>query len=123
VSRGLAKGTGIGKGHGGNTLNLPLIREMTMTPVLKAGMVPGTHSYKAGKITIFLSRNPVTQAYHLSLAHPDRYPTWDEVAYVRYALIPDDAFMVMALPSQKDYINFHNFCFQMHEIPGDVWNG
>lgn len=118
-------GSGIGNGHGGNTANLPVLREVPMNPNSLAlrGLEPGVRHFKGGKLSVLVARHPVTQAWHISIAHPDRYPTWDEIAYARYELIPDDVFMVMALPSKKDYVNFHNYCFQLHEIPGDVWNG
>lgn len=121
-------GKGVGLGHGGNTANLPLIKNVDAwidqaMPHLRIGIEPDSKFYKAGKLSIILSRHPVTTAYHLSISRTDRYPNWDEIAYVRYELVPDEAMMVMALPSKRDYINLHNFCFHLHQIPYDVWNG
>lgn len=54
--------------------------------------------------------------WHISIAHPDRYPTWDEIADVRYKLIPDDVTMAMLLPPPGEYVNLHEHCFHLWEI-------
>lgn len=119
----VSKGYSIGKGHQGNTPNLPIIRPVDDPRVaLWAAMgdlQPGTKRYKMGKVMIFISP-PVIEAnmgWHMSISHPERYPTWDEVAAAWYQLVPDadNRVGVMVLPKRKDYINLHNFCFQVHE--------
>jgi hypothetical protein len=58
---------------------------------------------------------------HMSISHPSRYPTWDEIAAVRYRLIPTDRDAVLVLPPVDEYINHHEFCFQVHETaPGSL---
>jgi hypothetical protein len=52
---------------------------------------------------------------HLSVSHPDRYPTWDEVADARYDLMPDGVLMVMPLPPAGDYLNESAFVFNLME--------
>ncbi|MFA7296285.1 MAG: hypothetical protein WC211_03740 [Dehalococcoidia bacterium] len=42
---------------------------------------------------------------HLSISHPGRYPTWDEIAHARYSLLPDDKTFVMFLPPSDQYVN------------------
>jgi hypothetical protein len=54
--------------------------------------------------------------FHLSIAHPDRYPTWDEIADARYELIPHDVTMAMLLPSPGEYVNTHEHCFHLWQI-------
>lgn len=54
--------------------------------------------------------------WHLSIAHRRRYPTWDEIADVRYELIPDDVTMAMLLPPPGDYVNEHDYCFHLWQI-------
>lgn len=54
--------------------------------------------------------------WHMSIAHPDRYPTWDEIADVRYRLVPDDVTMAMLLPPTSQYVNAHEHCFHLWEI-------
>lgn len=72
--------------------------------------------YKMGDCLIILARMPVSERWHMSISTAHRYPTWDEIAHARYSLIPDDVVMAMVLPSREDYINVHNYCFQLHEI-------
>lgn len=53
--------------------------------------------------------------WHFSISHPTRNPTWEEQRDARYALIPDDVYMVSILPPKAEYVNLHNFCFHWHE--------
>jgi hypothetical protein len=58
---------------------------------------------------------------HMSISHPSRYPTWNEIAHARYKLIPADRDAVMVLPPEDEYINHHENCFQVHECaPGGL---
>lgn len=113
-----ATGTGTGQGHGGHS-NLPPLVERKLTGALrtfrKHGYIqPDTRGFTMGRCTVLLSHDE-RGGYHLSIAHPTRYPTWDEIAYVRYELIPNDVPMVMWLPPKEEYINIHSFCLQMTE--------
>lgn len=54
--------------------------------------------------------------WHLSISHPQRYPTWDEMKETRYKLLPDDCYMVQVLPPKREYVNFHERCFHLHEL-------
>lgn len=113
----------VGKGHQGNS-NLPVIREPQLDPrleMMKArGLIQaGTRQFKMGRVTIMVSP-PVKESgmgWHMSISHPERYPTWDEVAKAWYELIPDADNRVgaMILPKREDYISIHNYCFQVHE--------
>lgn len=114
-------GTGVGQGHGGNS-SLPPIREAEMPVSLVAAMVngqlqPGTKFYRmGGAVTILVSPPYEYRGWHLSVAHPSRYPTWDEVAKARYTLLPHDATFAMLLPPPGDYVNLHNFVFQVVQL-------
>jgi hypothetical protein len=109
----------VGQGHQGNS-NLPVIREpQDYHPSILGQLQPGTRYYKMGRVIIFVSP-PVESAgmgWHMSISHPERYPTWDEVAKAWYELVPDADNRVgaMILPKRKDYISIHNYCFQVHE--------
>ena len=114
-------GTWIGRGHGGNTDNLPKIREVEKPPYWSAPMQPGTTVFRMGKATIFVSP-PFEEAntgWHLSISRQDKYPTWDEIAKARYQLLPNEITVVMVLPAPGDYINVHNHCFHLHELLDD----
>lgn len=113
----------LGEGHGGNASNLPVIRETlleNMEPrqrALLAQLEPGTRVYRMGKVKIFVSPPTAYAGWHVSISHPDRYPTWDEVAAAWYGLVPDADRRTgaMLLPPKAEYINIHNFCFQVLE--------
>lgn len=115
------KNIGLGKGHGGKTPNLPEIREVT-APMSQMAvwqaqglMEPEIKLYRMGKLKIILGNGP-EHGWHLSISHPERYPTWDEIAHIRYRLVPDEAVMGMILPPRQDYINIHPHCFQLLEV-------
>lgn len=79
---------------------------------------PGINSYfrrySLGECSVIVTRE--YGKWHLSIAHPHRYPTWDEIAEARYRLLPDGIVVAMILPPKQFYINIHRNCFQMHEI-------
>jgi len=114
----------VGQGHQGNS-NLPVIREVDTTHdrkfqlLILNGMQKGTRYFKMGRVGIFISppQPEMNMGWHMSINHPERYPTWDEVAAAWYQLIPDadNRVGVMILPKKKDYISIANFCFQVHE--------
>ena len=54
--------------------------------------------------------------YTLSVSHPSRYPTWDEVTEARYRLIPDKIEMAMPLPPRAEYLNIHPYMFNLFEV-------
>lgn len=78
----------VGKGHQSNS-NLPVIREPNDRPPILNNLQPNTRYYKMGKVTIFVSPPFNGMGWHMSISHPDRYPTWDEVATAWYQLVPD----------------------------------
>lgn len=53
--------------------------------------------------------------WHISVSCKDRYPTWEEIKAARYELVPEEAFMVMALPPPEHYINLHSNAFHLWE--------
>ena len=54
---------------------------------------------------------------HLSVSHPARYPTWDEIKYLRYALLPNDRTFAILFPPKDQYVNLEPNCFHLHEVP------
>jgi len=57
-----------------------------------------------------------SDGWHLSISHPDRNPTWEEIRDARYELLPNDLTMAMLLPPKEQYINVHKFCFHLYQI-------
>ena len=67
--------------------------------------------------TVFVSNRPANRGgWHISIAHPDRYPTWDEISECRYRLVPGTVTMAMILPPRNQYVNLHENCFHLHQI-------
>jgi len=78
-----------------------------------------------GELSVFVGVEPnkergiVRNRWHLSIAHPKRYHTWDEIKSARYEVVPHDVTMAMILPPPDEYVNLHKNCFHLHEIDGE----
>ena len=78
-----------------------------------------------GQLRAIVALEPA--GWHLSVSHarwerkgrpvPGRYPTWDELADARYALMPTDIDVVMHLPPPDEYVSVHDTTFHLHEHP------
>lgn len=79
---------------------------------------PGTKVYEWGECNVLLSPPFEKNGWHMSISHPKRYPTWDEIRDSWYALVPNSNNRVgaMLLPKKEDYINVCENCFHVHEI-------
>jgi hypothetical protein len=98
---------------------LPPIKEESLPVQMQIWMAdgslePGTRLYSMGQCSIMVSP-PIDEGWgwHLSIAHPTRYPSWDEVAKARYELLPLDLNFEMPLPRPEDYVSIHENCFQV----------
>lgn len=69
------------------------------------------HSGKHNRISVIASIDD--GSLHVSIAHSQRYPTWDEILTVRAWAFPDDTEVVMVLARKEDYVNVHNNCFHL----------
>src|SRR5262245_29164228 len=80
------------------------------------GMPKGSKCYISDEshCTVIVSYTPKF-GWHISIAHPYRHPTWNEIASARYQLVPDNFTMVMVLPPEEEYVNVHEHCFHLHE--------
>lgn len=98
---------------------LPMVEHPAMTgeaePFLNA-VNSYYRRYSLGDCSIVVTREYGT--WHLSIAHPRRYPTWDEIAEARYRLLPKSITAAMLLPPMEEYVNLHRFCFQVYELDG-----
>ncbi len=61
---------------------------------------------------------------HVSIARPDRLPTWEELKKVKDEFIGENMAAYHVLPAKKDYVNIHNFCLHLWapENEGQVAN-
>ena len=71
--------------------------------------LPGFAVFVMGGCSIIRAREPAgangEQLWHLSIAHPSRHPTWDEIKVARYRLLPDDRTFGLLLPPRASYVN------------------
>jgi hypothetical protein len=84
------------------------------------GPMPGNplcNWYQWGDCRVFVGLEPA--GWHLSISHPNRNPTWEEIKQARYDFCPHDVTMAMILPPTTEYVNIHNFCFHLHQIPNE----
>jgi hypothetical protein len=105
------------------------LTELAVPP--PAASLPGTHrAYStASGCHVIVGHEPVqvapqhiwlppnvTLVWHVSVSHPRRYPGWDEIADVRYKLVPNDVTMALLLPPPDDYVNDHDRCFHLWQV-------
>lgn len=55
--------------------------------------------------------------WHLSVSQPDRYPTWDELRDVCWALHPGYDFKVQIPRQNRPYLNAHPHCLHLRQDP------
>lgn len=79
--------------------------------------VPYCRAFMWGDLKVFAGKEP--PGWHMSISHPYRYPTWEEIKAARYDLIPDDVTMAMLLPPERQFVNLHQNCFHLHQIPNE----
>lgn len=84
---------------------MPVIREKTDS-VSHLEMVRPCKVYKMGKIHIVHAPPHEGLPEMLSIMGKDKYPTWDEMVWVRYQLCPHVEDMALILPPLEDYINY-----------------
>jgi len=90
----------------------------------------GLRVFTMGGCSIILGREDPngagTALWHLSISHPSRHPTWDEIKTARYRLLPPEIDMAMHLPPPQNYVNVEeqDHVFQMWECrdPNEPWN-
>lgn len=98
----------------------PEIEEMPTPPgiiqlQLAGKMEPYIKVYRMGKLSIIVGLSP-QDGFHVSISHPSRYPSWDEIVHIRYSLLPNGLTMALLLPPIAEYINLHPNCFQLNQI-------
>lgn len=93
------------------------IRQVPIPTHVAAMLEPDTRAYVIGRCRVLVSRQRA--GWHMSISREDRLPSWEEIRDARYALIPDEATMALLLPPMGEYVNVHEFCMQLYEIPGE----
>lgn len=80
-------------------------------------MYPTLKWFTWGICKVLVGEEPA--GWHLSISTDSRNPTWEEIKQARYDLCPSDVTMAMILPPKEEYVNLHNFCFHLHQIPNE----
>lgn len=89
-------------------------------PIRLPSPMPHADAYSFGECRVIVAQEPNALGrmhWHLSVSHPSRYPTWDELRDARYTFVPPHITMVMVLPPPSQYVNTHPNCMQLHEVP------
>lgn len=90
----------------------------------------GLRVFSMGECSIIIGRERAgglgaPPLWHLSISHPSRHPTWDEIKTARYRLIDPNVCMAMFLPPPWWYVNLEaqDHVFQMWETvdPNEPW--
>lgn len=69
-----------------------------------------------GHCSIICAREGPELRWHLSIAHPFRLPTWDEINAARDACIPADVWLCQPMPPKEFWINAHERCLHLWQI-------
>lgn len=95
-------------------MRTPFLNAPVEWVLAKRGSAAGTVYAGTGGLTAIVSRDD--GMWHVSVSHPSRYPTWDEMASARERFTPDHVTMAMVLPPRSEYVNLHNTCLHLWEI-------
>lgn len=85
-------------------------------PKIGIAEVDNAKAYASGGLRVLVSIDGPDKRWHLSISHPNRYPTWDEIKQARYDLTPNHVTMAQLLPPKEEYVNLHPNTFHLHEV-------
>lgn len=79
-------------------------------------------AFAKGPLHVMVGREPRSGGlkWHMSISHPNRFPTWSEIKDARYSMMPTEITVAMILPPPSEYVNVHNNCFHLWEIDDDL---
>jgi len=69
-----------------------------------------------GQCRIICAREGAELRWHLSISHPFRLPTWDEINAARDACIPADVWLCQPMPPKDFWVNLHGRCLHLWQI-------
>jgi len=68
---------------------------------------------------IILASDHNGKGWHISASLANRLPTYEELKEIRYRLAPGNITMAMIFPPKEEFVNLHEFCHHLHQIPGE----
>ena len=83
-------------------------------------------SYTLGECSVLVAREPTPDGYrwHLSIAHPARYPSWDEIKAACFGFEELQGVTLAQVLRPGDgsiWVNVHDNCFHLYEIRDRAW--
>ena len=75
--------------------------------------------YRWGDLSVCVGDPKLEGHWHISISHPYRYPTWDEIYTAWYDLVPGAGKHfngAIFLPRKTEYVNIHKNCFHVHQL-------
>lgn len=79
---------------------------------------PQMRSYRLRTLRILESYDK--GCHHLSVSHPSRVPTWQEMEKIYKELGKDNPQMAMILPPKEQYVNVHDNCLHLFAIEDNI---
>lgn len=58
---------------------------------------------------------------HLSMAHPDRMPTWPELVDAKEIFLGREEYAAQVIPPRSQYVNQHPFCLHLFAAADGPW--
>ena len=86
------------------------------TEVRNPGGPLGSTSFVNRVLGLVAIRGREMGRWHLSVSHRDRVPTWGELGRARDALLPPDAWLMIAHPPRKYWLNYDPRVLHMWEF-------
>jgi hypothetical protein len=69
-----------------------------------------------GQCRIICAREGAELRWHLSISHPFRLPTWDEINAARDACIPADVWLCQPMPPKDYWVNLHPHTLHLWQV-------
>lgn len=79
--------------------------------------IPQAKAFRWGYLTVIVEKH--STGWHISISHPHRYPSWEEIKAARYTLCPENITMAMYLPPPDEFVNLHPNCFHLYQVEDD----
>ena len=88
------------------------LRDATFKPTL-------AHAYVGMGYTLLISIDNTIHGrlLHFSLSSPQELPPWDLITGIKRRLFPPDVAAVMHLPEEASYVNVHEYCLHVWQLP------
>lgn len=106
----------------GSILTCDVIEAVKLNDALQRGHCPVKEvvAYRSRTGMLVLAsrdQTPHGTLLHLSISYRNRSPSWGDIKRVKKAFFGSNRDAMMVLPKANDYINLHQYCFHLWEMP------